>query len=318
MRKYPINNNLFQVILLTVIILTSVNCFAQKIENVHPEIAGEKINIYYDLTGIEADQSVIIQVFMSTDGGDTYGDPLKSVTGDVGVVVGPGKGRCIIWDVFEEVDELVSVNVKFKVKADLLQTERYRQSIEHKFKLNVNTNPGSKRYLNSKSYGFNLKGAVYLNQLGLGLRGDYYKTFRKEINYSEIIDSETHIYPDTGYYWGYAGGAIIEYDFLPDTRYSLYPFLYVGSSKILYKYDPEYYEDMEYLKDEYFKYSIFGTLGLGFDINVFKFLYLGAELEYCLSPWFDVVPPGNPEEDPDEGLDGLSIGFVVKFVIDPD
>ncbi len=292
-----------QSVLFTVLILIPVDCLAQRIENVHPEIAGEKIHIYYDLIGIAADQPVIIKVFMSTDGGKTYGEPLKSVTGDVGIVVGSGKEKYIIWDVFEDVDELVSINVKFKVTADLLQSEQIRQSTERKFKLDLNANLGSKSILESKSYGFNLKGAIYLKQLGLGVRGDYYKTFRKKINYT---DSFNHHYPDTGYYWGYAGGAIIEYDLLRNTKYSLYPFLCLGQTKILYKYNPEY------KKDEYFKYSIFGTLGLGFDINIARFLYLGVELEYYLSPWLDIVP----SKDPDEGLDGLSIGFVVKFVID--
>jgi hypothetical protein len=307
------NNNLFRSIFFIVLFLTHVDCFAQKIENVHPEIAGEKINIYYDLIGIAADQSVIVKVFMSTDGGKTYGESLKSVTGDVGVVVGPGQNRCIKWDVFDEVDELVSLNVKFKVTADLLQTGQSSQTLERIFKLNLNTNLGSKRYLKSKSYGFNLKGAIYLKQLGLGVRGDYYKTFREKINYSETIDGVSHMYPDTGYYWGYAGGAIIEYDLLRNTRYSLYPFLYVGSAKIIYKYDPEYSKDKKYEEDKYFEYSIFGSAGLGFDINIVKFLYLGVELEYYLSPWLDIITL----KKQDEGLDGLSIGFVVKFVINP-
>jgi hypothetical protein len=290
-----INNNLFQSILFTVLILTSFDSFSQRIENVHPEIAGEKINIYYDLTGIAADQSVIVKVFMSTDGGKIYGEPLKSVTGDVGVVVGPGESRCIIWDVFEEVDELVSVNVKFKVKADLLQSDQNIGSTGRIFKLDLNANLGSKSILESKSYGFNLKGLIYLKQLGLGLRGDYYKTF----------DGNTANSDSAGYYWGYAGGAIIEYDLLKNSKYSLYPFIYLGQTKILYSYDPKYN------MDGYFKYSIFGTLGLGFDINIVKFLYLGAELEYYLSPWLDIVP----SENPDEGLDGLSIGIVIKFAI---
>jgi hypothetical protein len=292
-----------QSIFFTIMILIPVGCLAQRIENVHPEIAGEKIHIYYDLIGIAADQQVIVKAFMSTDGGRTYGEPLKSVTGDVGIVAGSGKEKCIIWDVFEDVDELVSVNVKFKVTADLLQSEQYRPSTERQFKLNLNANLGSKSILEYKSYGFNLKGVIYLNQLGLGVRGDYYRTFREKINYS---DSFNHHYPDTGYYWGYAGGAIIEYDLLRNTRYSLYPFLYLGQTKILYKYN------QEYKNDEYFKYSIFSSLGLGFDINIVRFLYLGVELEYYLSPWIDIVP----SEDPDEGLDGFSIGFVVKFIID--
>jgi len=298
------NNNLSQVLLLTVLILTPVDCFTQRIENVHPEIAGENIHIYYDLIGIEADQSVIVKLYMSTDGGKTYGEPLKSVTGDVGVVTGPGKEKCIIWDVFDEVDELVSVNVKFKVQADLLQAELYRPSTERIIKLNLNANLGSKGILDYKSFGTNLKGAIYLNRLGLGVRGDYYKTFRQKINYT---DSLNHHFADTGYYWGYAGGAIIEYDFLRNEKYSLYPFVYLGQTKILYKYNPDY------KKDEYFKYSIFGTLGVGFDMNIIRFLYMGVELEYYLSPWLDIVP----SKDPDEGLDGLSVGFVVRFIINP-
>ena len=197
--------NLFRVILLTVLILAPVDCFTQRIENVHPEIAGNQINIYYDLLGIALDQTVNVKVFISTDGGKTYGEPLKSVTGDAGLVVGPGKNKCIVWDVFEEVDELVSVNVKFKVTADLLQSEQNAQSSERIFKLDLNANLGSMRILESMSCGFNLKGAVYLKQLGLGVRGDYYKTFRKPIDYTE----GNHTYADTGYYWGYAGGAII-------------------------------------------------------------------------------------------------------------
>lgn len=292
-----------QWILLTILLCPHVNCFTQRIENVHPEIEGDKIYIYYDLIGITADQPVNVKVFMSTDGGKTYGEPLKSVTGDVGVVVGPGKEKCLIWDVFEEVEELVSVNVKFKVTADFLQAELNSQPFERKYKLDFNSNLGSKAILEYKSYGFNLKGAIYLNRLGLGVRGDYYRTFRDEINYSVSQKN----YSDTGYYWGYAGGAIVEYDLIRNAKYSLYPFLYLGQTKILYKYNPEY------KKDEYFKYSIFGALGLGFDINIVKFLYLGVEAEYYLSPWIDIVP----SETPDEGLDGLCIGFIVKFVINP-
>jgi hypothetical protein len=306
MKKYSANNKLINVIFLAALILTSAVCFAQKIENVRPEVAGEKINIYYDLTGIADGQFVFVKAYMSTDGGKTYGEPLKSVAGEVGMVVGPGKNKCIVWDVFKDTDELVSVNVKFKVKADLMQTEQYSQPLERKYKLDLNTNLGSKRYLDSKSFGFNLKGAVYLKQLGLGIRGDYFKTFRKEINYT---DSNSVNYPDTGNYWGYTGGAVVEYDLLKSDKYSLYPFIYIGSSKTIYTYNPDYKPG--YKKDELYVYKIFGSAGMGFDLNVFRFLYLGIELEYFLSPWLDIL------QVRDEGLDGFSVGFVIKFVINP-
>jgi hypothetical protein len=289
-------NILFQTFLVSLLIFISVNSLAQKIVNVHPEIAGEKINIYYDLTGIDPGQTATVRVFMSADGGKTYGTPLRSVTGDVGVVVGPGTNRCIIWDVFSDVEELVSVNVKFKVTADLLQSGQNIAVTNRKIKLDLNTNLGYRLEI-SRSYGFNLKGAVYLNQLGLGLRGDYYKTFGE---HTELLDS--------GYYKGYSGGAVIEYDLLRDDRYSLYPFLCVGSSKVLYDYSTEYD------KEQVFTYSIFGTAGLGFDIRIIRFFYLGMEMEYVLSPWLDLR---YTKEDEKESLDGLNIGFVVKFVLDP-
>jgi len=292
-----------RIIFLAGLVFSPSGFFAQRIDNVRPEIEGDKIHIYYDLTGLSEDQSVLVKAFMSTDGGKTYGEALKSVTGDAGIITGPGKSRCIVWNVFEEVDELVSLDVKFKVRADLLQSQQGAQSLQRTFKLDLNTNIGSKPVLDYRSYGFNLKGAIYLNQLGLGLRGGYFRTFRSEINYS---DGSVN-YPDTGYYWGYFGGAFIEYDFLRSTKYSLYPFLFLGQAKVLYTYNTDY------KTDEFFKYSVFGSVGLGFDVHIARFFYLGTELEYFVSPWMDVVP----SEDPDESLDGFCIGIVFKFVIDP-
>lgn len=291
-----------KIFLFLTIVFFPVNSLAQRIDNVHPEADGEKIKIYYDLTGIPEARSVFIKVYMSTDGGNTYGEPLRSVTGDVGLLIGPGKNRCIVWDVYKDLENFLGVNVKFKVSADLMESDQYRGSAERFFKFSINSNLGSRSILNYKSFGFNLKGMISFDRLGLGIRGDYYRTFRQDINYTDALNT----YPDTGSYWGYSGGAIIEYDLIRSKKYSLYPFLYVGQSKIIYKYNPEYKED------EYFKYTIFGSLGLGFDFQIFKFLYFGVEIEYLLSPWIDVVP----SEDMDEGLDGLNIGFVIKFVID--
>jgi hypothetical protein len=274
---------------------------AQRIENVHPAIESDQIYIYYDLLGIPTDQSVLITVFMSTDGGETYGEPLKSVTGDVGLVTGPGKERTIIWDVFSDLNELVSVDVKFKVKANLLDSDNNRMSVGKVFKLNLNTKMGYKSHIDYGTFGLDAKGSIYLNQLGLGLRADYFRTFRQDINYTEM----SVVYPDTGFFWGYSAGPVIEYDFLKSNRSSLYPFLHIGQSKFIYEYNSDY------RNEEYFKYSIFGSVGIGFDLQIYSFLYLGTELEYMISPWIDLVP----SENPDESMDGFTIGFVIRFVI---
>jgi hypothetical protein len=292
---------LIQVFILSLILFPAADLYAQKIENVHPDISGDQVMIHYDLLGISGDQSVLVSVYMSTDGGKTYGEPLKSVSGDVGLVTGPGRERTITWDVFNDLDELVSVNVKFKVRADLLNAGQQELSPGRTVKLSLNSNIGYMNQVGYASYGLNAKGSVYLNQLGLGLRADYYSTFRKEINYSEAGT----VYPDTGYYWGYSGGVVVEYDLLKSKRSSLYPYLYIGQSKFIYQYNADYREAT------HFAYTVFGGLGIGFGTRVNSFLSVGAELEYLMSPWIDLVP----SESPDEAMDGISVGVVLKFLI---
>jgi hypothetical protein len=267
---------------------------SQKIVNVDYEISGTDIHIYYDLSEVAEGQPVIIRVYVSTDGGQSFGEPLKRVTGDVGVVLGPGKRRKIIWDVFAEVDELVSESVQFKVKADPLQSDAGSSQLKPAYVFNLNVNLGSKVKLNS--YGFGLKGAIYLKQLGMGLRGIYYKTF--EADPGNI---------DFNAYMGFAGGVILEYDFIRDPRYSLYPFLYVGQTKIEY-------QDSS-IPNEYSGYSIFYTPGLGLDIKIAKFIYLGIELEYYMAPVVDINDQGSSSVVDRIVLDGFCGGFSLKFMI---
>jgi hypothetical protein len=279
---------------LIILISIPVNCYSQKIENVVFEVSESKINIYYDLLGIAADQAVIIRAFVSTDGGVSYGEPLKSVTGDVGIVLGPGERRRIIWDVFEEVDELVSESVKFKVKADLLLSDQERRLIDPVFFANINADIGSK--VDLRSYGFNLKAGIYLKQLGIGVRGIYYKTAPFDGN--DMSNS--------GYYTGFGGGAVIEYDLIKNPKYSLYPFFYLGQTKIEHR--------DESISGEHSGYSIFYSPGLGLDIKIAKFFYLGLELEYYLAPVIDINDQMGDSVVDRIILDGFNIGISLKFV----
>ena len=279
---------IFVIILLTI----TVDGFSQKIENVVSEIADNTIHIYYDLLGIADDEPVIIRAFVSTDGGQSYGEPLKSVSGDVGVVIGGGERKLIIWDVFKEVDELVSESVTFKVKADLLQSNKDRKLVEPGYLINMNANLGSKVKLGS--YGFNLKAAIYLNQVGLGVRGGYYKTFSEN---QDDMDFDSYV--------GFSGGAVIEYDFIRDPRYSIYPFFYIGQTKIQQKYKS--------ITDKFAGYSIFYSPGLGLDIKIAKFIYLGIELEYYLAPVIDIDDQGGSNVVDRIVMDGFCVGVTLKF-----
>ena len=296
------SKTLFRALFFIVLFFPFMDISSQKIVNVHPAIKEDRILIHYDLLGIATDEKVLVTVYMSTDGGETYGASLQSVSGDVGMVTGPGKEKTITWDVFNDLDELVSVNVKFKVRAVPLDTGRRGVSYDRSIKFNLNANLGYRNQIEYNSYGLDAKGVIYLNQLGLGLRADYYRAFREEINY----EVAAVVYPDTGYYWCYSAGAVIEYDLLNGKSYSLYPYLYIGQSRFNYTYNSDY------RNESYFEYSIFGSFGIGFDAQIYSFLYVGLEAEYVLSPWIDLVPSASP----DEAMDGLRLGIVLKFVID--
>ena len=277
-----------------IIILIPANCYSQKIENVVFEVSESKINIYYDLQGIASDQAVIIRAFLSTDGGESYGEPLKSVTGDVGIVMGAGNHRRIIWDVFDEVDELVSESVQFKVKADLLLSDQERRLVDPAFFASINADIGSR--VDLRSYGFNVKAGIYLKQLGVGVRGVYYKTASYDGNDME----------NSGYYTGFGGGLVVEYDLIRNPKYSLYPFFYLGQTKIEHR--------DESITGEHSGYSIFYSPGLGFDIKIAKFIYLGLELEYYMAPVVDINDQMGDSVVDRIILDGFNIGISLKFV----
>jgi hypothetical protein len=86
---------------------------AQRIRNVHFEQEGKKVIIYYDLEGKKNYQ---VSIFCSTDGGSSWGEPLRAVTGDVGQNQKPGRNRKIIWDVLAEREKLEG-EIMFKIKA---------------------------------------------------------------------------------------------------------------------------------------------------------------------------------------------------------
>jgi hypothetical protein len=274
----------------------SVDFFAQRIENVASEVSGSNIHIYYDLVDLPADQPVYVSVYVSTDGGNSYGEPLKSVTGDVGMVVGPGRRKQIIWDVFSEVDELVSESVKFLVKADLLLSSQERQSLKPGYQVGLSAHLGSKVKLTS--YGYNLKAAVRLKQFGLGIRGEYYRSCGAppaEVEYDHIT--------------GFSGAAFAEYDLIRDPKYSAYPFACIGQTKIS--------EQNKSNTSNYAGYSIYYSVGAGFDLRLAKFIALGAEVEYLMAPVIDIDDQAGSSVVDRIVVDGIWAGITLKFFKQP-
>ena len=94
-------------------VFTAVCCFGQTVSNVDAYQEGKNIIITYD-----TDKSGSVgDVYCSTDGGNTWSNPLRQVTGDVNKQVSAGSHR-IVWDVLTEREKLAGANICFKVVAN--------------------------------------------------------------------------------------------------------------------------------------------------------------------------------------------------------
>ena len=94
------------------LVFISLTLNAQLVSNVHFEQVGKQIHIYYDLEGGD---TYTVQVFCSTDNGQSWGKPLKHVTGAVGENKILGKDKKIVWDVLAEREKL-SGNIRFRIE----------------------------------------------------------------------------------------------------------------------------------------------------------------------------------------------------------
>jgi uncharacterized protein (TIGR02145 family) len=86
---------------------------AQEVKNIKVEQNLNKIIISYDLI---ASEQCKIDVFLSTDGGNTWLGPLSKVTGHVGNNINAGSNK-IEWSVLDEYEVFQYNNVKFQIKA---------------------------------------------------------------------------------------------------------------------------------------------------------------------------------------------------------
>lgn len=94
-------------------VFTAVCCFGQTVSNVDAYQEGKNIIITY-----ETDKAGSVgDVYCSTDGGRTWGEALRQVTGDVNKQVPAGAHR-IVWDVLSEREKLAGANICFKVVAN--------------------------------------------------------------------------------------------------------------------------------------------------------------------------------------------------------
>ena len=101
------------VFVLLLSVFTAVCSFGQTVSNVDAYQEDKKIIITYDTDK----EGCVGGVYCSTDGGNTWSNPLRRVTGDVNKQVQAGSHR-IVWDVLSEREKLAGANICFKVEVN--------------------------------------------------------------------------------------------------------------------------------------------------------------------------------------------------------
>ncbi len=85
---------------------------AQKATDIVARQVGNTIEITYNL-----DKDAITTLYLSRDGGETYKESPKSLTGDIGVT-GAGKGKKIVWNILADGDDWDIAQARFKIETE--------------------------------------------------------------------------------------------------------------------------------------------------------------------------------------------------------
>lgn len=108
------NKKLSIIFTLATLFCIYVSASAQRINNVRFEQVGQNVNIYYDINNAGG-QSFDISVYYSLDGGQNFYSKISDASGDIGSPVGGGPGKKVTWNAQNEVGQLHSNQVMFKV-----------------------------------------------------------------------------------------------------------------------------------------------------------------------------------------------------------
>ncbi len=106
-------------------LLTYLSAIAQTVENIRTSFDQSKqlMLIYYDLKGLNYKQEIKI-IPEITSGGTSL--PLKSLSGDFGLVTRGGKNKTVFWDPFKEgINSLAGIQIKIKTEIKDAEIPRF-------------------------------------------------------------------------------------------------------------------------------------------------------------------------------------------------
>jgi len=183
---------------------------AQTVEQIRVEQDGDNLKVHYRIGGSTADQLYFVTLTCSIDGGPEF-EP-RSVMGDVGANIRGGKSfNTVVWDVFEDVEEIGSV--EFFVKVDLTSETKAPEPIVN------NTKPTLEVETKTPSYINNSPGPYYTRYVSidgstthpLGIRAGIINNWGAYVavrfgGYDYLYDPLSYYVIDEGYLTALLGG----------------------------------------------------------------------------------------------------------------
>jgi len=103
-------------VLFPVALLTSLTVMSQTFSIRRLEVAGDKINLYYDLVDTVSSRTYTIALYSSHD---NFVLPVQKASGDLGLEVRPGRNRKIVWNAKEELGAAFNGKVGLEVRGRL-------------------------------------------------------------------------------------------------------------------------------------------------------------------------------------------------------
>lgn len=111
----------------SLILYFSTSGKAQEIRDVNFSFQNNKIEVRYKLKKLPWGKRAYVDLYYSSDGGETLIGPLKKVRGDVGEVAFGGRKK-LVWDIFSEYEKLEG-DVIFKIYAAIEKKEYERDHL---------------------------------------------------------------------------------------------------------------------------------------------------------------------------------------------
>ncbi len=102
------------------LMLCVLTVFAQKVENVHARLTtSESVIITYDLLYSDLTKEFTVELFVTTNNGQSYTPVTKNIEGETGENIKPGKNKTVTWYPFKNNPGYNVRNAQFKVIVSL-------------------------------------------------------------------------------------------------------------------------------------------------------------------------------------------------------